>query len=112
MTKKFAVPAECHSDDHAVEVKFDAAIWLKRASTKKIIDLCRCEWGGDYAADQVAQDMAAVNEDIDLMFKYVFARKKSREDIGYECHVQETEARAWLKKNRPRVFAKLTTKED
>jgi hypothetical protein len=109
MAKKFAVPAECHSDDHAAEVKFDAAPWLKRASTKEILKLADCGWGGDYGADQVAMDMANKDADIAFMFKYVEARKRSGQDIGFECHVQEDEALAWLNDNRPRVFAKLPT---
>lgn len=106
------VPAECHSDDHAVEVKFDATVWFKQATTKKIVELAECGWGGDYPADQVAQDMAGVNDEVKDMFTYVFARQKGRADVGYECHVNEDLAREWLKYHRPRVFAKLPKKED
>ena len=34
--KKFLVEAECHSDDRACEVTFDAAPWLKKATIKQI----------------------------------------------------------------------------
>jgi len=108
---KIAVSAECHSDDRAVEVSFDAAPWLKKAITKEIVELAECGWGGDYPADQVALDMAGKNKDIASMFTYIEARHKV-EHIGFECHVQEDEALAWLNKNRPRVFAKLPKVED
>ena len=111
--KKFAVPAECHSDDHACEVAFDAAPWLKRATTKQIVNLAECGWGGDYPADQVAIDMAGKVEAIQDMFKYMEARNKvNKEHMGFECNVQEDEAIAWLHANRPRVFAKLPKLED
>ena len=109
MTTKFAVPAKCYSDDQLVEVKFDAAPWLKKATTKEILKLADCGWGGDLEADQVALDMAGKDNDIAFMFKYIEVRKRSGQDIGFECHVQEDEALAWLNKNRPRVFAKLPT---
>jgi len=102
------VPAECHSDDHACDVTFDAAPWLKKAITKDIINLAKCGWGGDYAADQVALDMAGKVEAIADMFKYIEARNRvNKEHIGFECRVEEEEARAWLKVNRPRVYTKL-----
>ena len=111
MAKKFAVPAECHSDDRACEVAFDAAPWLKRAFIKEIVALAECGWGGDYPADQVALDMAGKVEAIKGMFKYMEVRSNV-ETVGFECHVREDEARAWLKVNRPRVFAKLPKEED
>jgi hypothetical protein len=112
MNKKIAVSAECHSDDQAAQVQFDAAPWLKKATIERIVKLAKCGWGGDYGADQVAMDMADKNSDIADMFKYIEIRNKvSKEHIGFECHVDATEARAWIQKNRPRVFAKLP-KED
>jgi hypothetical protein len=109
MSKKLTVPAECHSDDRAVEVKFDAAPWLKKASTKMLISLKDCNFGGDYGADQVAIDMAGKNAEIAFMFKYIEARKRAGGDIGFEVHVQDNEAFEWLKANRPRVYKRLTT---
>lgn len=105
------VPAECHSDNHVVQANFDAAPWLKRAPAKNIIALCKCGWGGDYPADQVAIDMARRIPRIKFMFEYVFAQQSAGEDVGYECHIQGDEARKWLKVNRPRIYAQLP-KED
>jgi len=112
MAKKFAVPAECHSDDYVCECPFDASPWLKKAAAKDIIALADCGWGGDYAADEVAMDMAGKDPEISFMFKYIEHKNKSvREHIGFECHVQEAEARAWLKRNRPRIYKKLPITE-
>lgn len=112
MSKKYVVPAECHSDDHVCECPFDAAPWLKKASTEDIVALAGCGWSGDYPADQVAIDMAGKDDEISFMFKYIEHKNKSvKEHIGFECHVQETEARAWLKKNRPLVYKKLPVSE-
>jgi hypothetical protein len=108
MAKKLVVHAECHSDDRAAEVPFDAAPWLKKASTKEIKALAECGWGGDYPADQVAIDMAGKVPAIADMFKYIEIRNKvSKEKVGFDCHVQADEALTWLQKNRPRVYTKL-----
>jgi len=106
MAKKFKVKAECHDDEHACEVSFDVAPWLKKARVDQIAALARCEWGGDYPADQVALDMAKTVEDIKYMFKYIEARNKvNKEHIGFECHVDEAQALAWLKAHRPKAHA-------
>lgn len=106
MEKKLTVPAECYSDDHACEVTFDAAPWLKKATVKEIVDLAECGWGGDYPADQVAIDMAGKVKAIKDMFKYMEVRSNVK-TVGFECNVREDEALAWLNVNRPRVFSKL-----
>jgi hypothetical protein len=97
------INAECHSDDFAVEVKFDAEEWFKTADDDMIKDLASCDWGGDYAADRVAMEMAIVDEEINKMFDYVNAR----EEIGFECHVDENDAMAWLRENKPALYAKI-----
>ena len=108
MSKKFKVPAECHSDDYLFECPFDATPWLAKASAEDIIALADCGWGGDYPADEVAITMAGKNKEIALMFKYIERyNKKSKEHIGFECHVQEKEAIAWLEKNRPITYKKV-----
>ena len=106
------VRAECHSDDHAVKVRFDAVHWLKQASLDEIKKLAACGWGGDYGSDKVAEDMARKYDSIYDMFKYIEARNKvSREHIGFECHVNKDEALAWLLKNRKRAHAEAVKAE-
>jgi hypothetical protein len=109
MNKPFEVPAKCYSDDHVVECEFDAAKWLKKASLTYIIDLAKCRWGGDYPADRVAIDMAGKDKEIAFMFKYIEHKNRGgkRDHIGFECHVDEVQARSWLCHNRPKVYAQL-----
>lgn len=104
--KKLTIKAECHSDDHAVEVTFDAVPFFKKASYEKILALAKCGWGGDYPADEVAIYMAGKNKEVKDMFTYVEARRKQA-DVGFECHVDKVETLSWLLKNRPRIHAKL-----
>lgn len=51
------IKAECHSDDHKVEVTFDAEPFLKQATTDQIKGLIACGLGGDYPADRMAEFM-------------------------------------------------------
>lgn len=115
MAKKFAtVPAECHSDDRVIECIFDAVVWLKKATYKDIKALHDCGWAGDYPADQVAIDMAGKDDDIAFMFKYIEKKNQGgkRDHIGFECHVQKTEALQWLDKNRNRIYTRLINEEE
>jgi hypothetical protein len=107
MKKKMEIPAECHSDDGVVECSFDAVSWFRGAVAKEILDLAKCGWGGDYPADEIAISMAKQDEDIAFMFNYIEYKKRHESDIGFECHVQETEAMAWLEKNRRLIFKKI-----
>src|SRR5262249_43686412 len=50
------VRAWVYRDDHAIECEFDAAPWLEQASIDEIVDLAKCGWGGDNAADTVAEE--------------------------------------------------------
>ena len=97
-----SIQAECHSDDRAIEVKFNAFPWFKQASDKEILALAECGWGGDYPADYVAMFMANKNQDVADMFKYVEIRKRVA-DVGFECHVAEADAKAWIKQNKPEL---------
>lgn len=49
------IRAECHSDDHNIEISFDAVKWFKKVTDADIISLAQCSWGGDYPADNVAE---------------------------------------------------------
>jgi hypothetical protein len=70
------IKAECHSDDRAVEVDFDALVWFQNASDDEISNLIRCGFGGDYPSDEVAIWTAERNEDVATMFKYIEQRGK------------------------------------
>jgi hypothetical protein len=103
------IKAECHSDDRCVEVDFDATPWFEKASEKEVMSLFRCGWRGDYPSDAVAHFMADLNESIAEMFLYLGIRAK-KEEIGFECSVNEEDAMIWLKANRVAWWASIVEK--
>ena len=97
------IKAECHSDDRKVEVNFDATQWFKQATEQNIIDLAKCEWRNDYPADEVAIYMADFNTKIKTMFDYIAIVG----EFGFECSVDEDDAKIWIKANLPVLWIKL-----
>lgn len=91
------IRAEAHSDDHRIEVEFDATLWFEQADIQEILDLAKCEWGGHYAADQVALELADGHRELTRLFDYL----NIVNDVGFEVHVDEDNARAWLLINHP-----------
>lgn len=104
------IRAEVHTDNLAIEVEFDATAWFKQATDAQILALAECEFGGDYPADEVARfyDDSPLDQDkrIELLFDYL-ALKMGGEPCGFECHVNEEDALAWLLDNRPKLRAKV-----
>lgn len=96
------VDAEVHTDDGSAEAEFDAAPWLRQATGEEIRALAECGWRGDYPADAVAE----WTQDIDADVRAVFRRVRRR-SLGFECSVDEEQARHWLEQNRPDVAATL-----
>jgi hypothetical protein len=101
------IPAECHSDDRVFEVAFDPLAWFEQADPEDIVELARCGWGGDYPADAVARFMAEQNGEVQALFDSLdrLGDLPSHKDLrGFECHVEEEAALAWLRANRPEVY--------
>ena len=92
------INAKCYSDDGAVEVKFDATAWFEQATEEQIKDLADIEWGGNYAADDVALFMAEQDKKVQKMFNYC---ENHPDGIGFECHVTPEDAMAWVNEHRP-----------
>ena len=86
------IHAECHSDDGVLAADFDATPFIAQASDKEIANLRDCDWHGDYAADDVAQFMADLDPNVQRVFDYLDIRG----DMGFECHINGSEAEAWL----------------
>ena len=59
-------------------------------------------WGGNYAADHVAEFMVDHNKDVKKVFEYL----DLKDDIGFECHVNGEEALAWIKRNKSELYDK------
>lgn len=96
------IDAEVHTDDYAYTYEFDAAPWFEMAHGQEILDLAKCDWGGDVPADQVAIFTQKFDARLEALFSYLTARNKGTgETVGFECHVSEDDAKAWLAKHRP-----------
>jgi len=97
-TTTFAIPAKAWSDDRVIEVQFDAAPWFEKATGKQIRDLIRCGFRGNYAADQVAHDLADEHDGLADLFKYLELANRSpvRHTIGFEVAVDRDAALFWL----------------
>jgi hypothetical protein len=106
----FVIPAECHSDDHAVEVEFDAAGWFKTADDRALEKVALDGWAFGYGTDVIAQDEAERNPKIAAMFSYLEARNNV-EAIGFGCSVNREKALAWMKNNKPKLFAEFVKLE-
>ncbi len=106
------INAECHSDDRVREADFDATPWFRQASAESIAGLAACGWGGDYPADGVAHFMAEHNEEVGKVFQYLDLVSDKKDAPGFECHVDETDAMAWLRENRRAVSMTLDKVED
>lgn len=94
---KFVIPAEAHTDDRNVEVKFDALAWFRQASAYNIARLAACGWGGDYPADEVAEFTAELNPDVKRIYDYLaLVNKPGRDTIGFECRIDSEAAMKWM----------------
>lgn len=106
MKQTLRIRAECHSDDHHVETKFDATAYFEQASDDELLDLAKCDFGGDYAADAVAQFFD--DRTTKRLFDYLATDPTmGRETVGFECHVDENDAMEWLAANRPELWRKV-----
>lgn len=94
------IKAEAHSDDRRIEIDFDATAWFQQATDAQIIALADAGWGGGYEADAVAErfEQGATK----ALFDYTAVSGE-----GFECHVDEDEALAWLQAVRPSLLAAL-----
>jgi hypothetical protein len=101
------IPAEAHSDDYVVEVHFDALPWFEQATDEEIQSLCEIEFGGNYAADAVAESFICILEDMSRLFDYldIIRDLPSKKDCcGFECHIDREAAMRWIKENRPKLY--------
>ena len=101
------IGAEVHSDDHVAEVSFDATEWFEQATNSDILALRKIGWGGDYAADVVAQ-FFSLDDDVEHLFWYV----RAHDDIGYECHVDADDALEWIRQNRTSLWLCIRVSEE
>jgi hypothetical protein len=97
------IRAEVHSDDHKVEVNFDATAWFQQASEDEIVSVAACGWQYDYPTDNIAIWYSAANEEVQKLFFYLGIVQ----DQGFGCWVHANDALAWLAENRPAARRKI-----
>ena len=78
---------------------------LQEATGKQLVALARCGWGGDYPADDVTEFAAGYDSLVADMFKYISMYNK--EHIGFECHVDNISAMAWLRLWKPKIHLQI-----
>jgi hypothetical protein len=100
--KDRTIRAEVHTDDFVEQVRFDAEPWFSAASDSEIEALVRIDYGGDYAADEVALFMRGVNPAVSALFDH-----DERHEVGFEVHVDAGDAEAWIRKNRPALARRI-----
>ncbi|SRR5579884_2494765 len=103
------VTASCYSDDHVVEVEFNATPWFAQASDAELQALREEGYGGGYTADSVAEYAADYDPFVQAVFDHNQTLPSSVELRGFECHIDETEAEVWIARHRPHL---LTGKEE
>lgn len=101
------IRAEIWSDDHVFESNFNALPFFLSANDTYIRKLIECEWGGDYAADEVA--LSCKNDvGVKSVFDYCdLYWKQHRKSIGFEVRVNSHDALAWLWENRPSLMREM-----
>jgi hypothetical protein len=109
------IDAEVHSDDHNVAVKFDAVDWFRYAQEPDLLKLHAANWGGDYAADAVAEHFNCDGHEVKKLFDYLDIIKDdpSKKDVnGFECHVNGEHAMWWLRDHRKDMYDKIMAAEN
>lgn len=109
---RIRVHAEVHDDGHYNKVEFDAALWFAQATDNQIIRLHDIGWTGDEPSDVVAEFFESRNEDIADVFNFCRATQNTRNQVGFECLVDEDSAMDWLKQHRPGLWAQLLCQDN
>lgn len=98
MANTQTIAATVETDNGKMEVDFDAAPYFVTATLDDLTKLAKCEWGGDYPADEVVAYFRNTNPEIGQLFDYA-----EKHDEGFECYIDRDEAISWLQANRPDV---------
>ena len=99
---KNAVIAEVHSDDHRAKAEFDIRPILLQADHGWLLDLARCDWGGDQPADELALKAESYDDNVIRFFEYIRTA-----ETGFECSTDGDHALTWLRDHRPDAWENL-----
>jgi len=107
------IRAECHTVDDKYVVEFDATPWFEQADAESIVNLARRDWSAPWIADALESraDYAQLHE----LLQYARERlqRESIEDptwLNFECRISDSDALAWLARNRPELVQRIQTK--
>lgn len=104
------IPADVVTDDSVVSAEFDALPWFEQASDSEIYDLIEIEYGGDYAADNVALWFENREPDVDAVLDYSRKGYGGKDLSGFECHVSSEEAEEWIRQHKPGLLHEETAR--
>ncbi len=107
-----AVKATVHTDDYVHDVSFDAAGWFAQASDEEISALRAIGWKNEQEADWVAELFDGTHPEVTELFRYLAKMQGRRNAPGFECEVDEGDAVAWVRANRPALAAKWEAEGD
>lgn len=113
-TKLFPViNATAYSDDNVYTVTFSASGYFEQATEEEILRIVEEQWSHGYACDEVALYEELYHSDLFNLFRYIeFHNHGLTENIGFECVIDETSAKAWLAEHRPQLLQKIQEMED
>lgn len=103
-----AIKGTIRSDDGNESADFDALPWFQRASDAELVALARKDYGGDYEADEVARNTE--DEGIARVLDYCAHDddgNRITDPVGFEVHIDEEAARAWIDEYRPHLGARI-----
>jgi hypothetical protein len=106
------VSAEAYSDDHVINICFDAVDYISKARIEELQSLIKCDWGGDLPGDCVAYHYEST--ELKRLFDYVHSIQglpSKKDDCGFECHVDGDQALEWLQHNRPEIWQQLNVSD-
>lgn len=111
------VAAEVHSDDREATATFDAQEWFKQAADDDILELAREGYQFDATSDAVAEFMKDKDEKVKEVFDYVDSKNatlksRGKDNEGFGCSVDESQALDWVEKFRPHLMDKLAKIKD
>ena len=106
------ITSRCKSDDFNIEIVFDATEYFEKMSDEEIAALSKCNWGGDYPADSVAEYFKETTTT--KLFDYIelMNSRDTNETVGFENHVDEQEALEWVSINRPGLLEAAKTRKN
>jgi|HubBroStandDraft_6_1064221.scaffolds.fasta_scaffold891341_1 hypothetical protein len=101
------IPAKIYSCDFAKYAEFDAVAWFSTAPPESILNLAHHDWGGEYAADEVARCSKIGSAAVADVLACAMYLRHGGLACRVQCTVDSVAALEWLAYHRPEVLAAL-----